>query len=171
MFMEVNLSQSEHGLGVRDRWSRVGYRDYLKEPRPTILVFLPLSDPLMNHLDPGRRAKPGLPHDDRSGVAATDAARCFALDTLVLIEDGSHVEVQNLVGRMVRTTDGGSARVSRVHQFHISDAANLANCLWNVQSNVLSSSHYVRLPGVPGLITESSTMPRAGDWVRVDGTS
>jgi len=29
MFTVVNSSQSEHGLGVRDRWSRVGYRDYV----------------------------------------------------------------------------------------------------------------------------------------------
>jgi len=138
-----------------------------EEPRPTIFVFLPPSDPLMNHPDPGRRAKPGLPRVGRSAVAATDISSCFALGTLVLLEDGSHAEVQNLAGSMVRTTDGYSARVSRVHQFHISDAANIANCLWNV----LSSSHYVRLPGVPSPITESSTMPRAGDWVRVDGTS
>ena len=134
-------------------------------------MFLLPSDPLMNHPDPGRRAKPGLPHDDRSGIAATDVASCFALDTLVLLEDKSHAEVQNLAGSMVRTTDGGSARVSRVHQFHISDAAYIANCLWNVQSSILSSSHYVRLPGVPGPDTESPTMPQAGDWVRVDGTS
>jgi len=72
---------------------------------------------------------------------------------------------------MVRTTDGCSARVLRIHQFHISDAANLANCLWNVQSNILSSSHYVRFLEDSDLISESSMMPRSGDWVRVDGTS
>jgi len=83
----------------------------------------------MNRSDPERRAKPRLPHDYRGGVAATDVASCFALGTLVLLEDGSHAEIQNLAGRMVRTTDGSSARVFRVHQFHISDAANLANCL------------------------------------------
>jgi len=29
MFTVVNSSQCEHGLGVRDRWSRVAYRDYV----------------------------------------------------------------------------------------------------------------------------------------------
>jgi len=55
--------------------------------------------------------------------------------------------------------------------YGLSDAANIANCLWNVQSNILSSSHYVRLSGVPSPTTKYSTMPRAEDWVRVDGTS
>jgi len=80
-----------------------------EKPRPTIFVFLPPSDPLMNHLDPRRRAEPELPHVGRSAVAATDVASCFALGTLVLLEDGSHAEVKNLAGSMVRTTDGGSA--------------------------------------------------------------
>jgi len=142
-----------------------------EEPRPTIFVFLPPSDPLMNHPDPTRRAEPKLPHVGRSAAAATDVASCFTLGTLVLLQDGSHAEVQNLAASMIRTTDGGSARVSRVHQFHISDAANKSRCPGNVQSNILSSSHYVRLPGVQSPTTESPTMPRAGDWVRVDGTS
>jgi len=30
MFTVVNSSRSEHGLGARDRWSRVGYRDYVR---------------------------------------------------------------------------------------------------------------------------------------------
>jgi len=29
MFTVVNSSRSEHGLGARDRWPRVGYRDYV----------------------------------------------------------------------------------------------------------------------------------------------
>jgi len=57
-----------------------------EEPRHTIFVFLPLSDPLMHRPDPEQRAEPGLPHDDRSGVSATDVASCFALGTLVLAE-------------------------------------------------------------------------------------
>jgi len=142
-----------------------------EEPRPTIFVFLPPCDSLTNHPAPRWRAEPEMPHVVRREVAAADVASCFTLGTLVLHEDGSFAEVQNLAGYMVHTTDGGSARVSRVQQFHISEAANIANCLWNVQSNMLSSSHYVRLPGVPSPTTKSSTMPRAGDWVRVDGTS
>jgi len=98
----------------------------------------------VDELDPRWRAKPGLPHDSGSGAAASDVASCFALGTLVLLEDRSYVEVQNLAEKMVHTTDGYSALVLRVYQFHISEAANPANCLWNVQSNILSSSHYVR---------------------------
>ena len=96
----------------------------------------------MDGLDLGRRTKPGLPHDARSG-AASDVTSCLALGTLVLLEDGSYAEVQTLAGKMVCTTDGYSAPILQFHQFHISDAANLANCLWNVQPNIISSSHYV----------------------------
>jgi len=99
-----------------------------EEPRPTIFVFLPPSDSLTNHPAPRRRAEPELPHVGGRKVAAADVASCFTLGTLVLLEDGSYAEVQNLAGSMVHTTDGGSARVSRVHQFHISEAANIANC-------------------------------------------
>ena len=142
-----------------------------EEPTPTIFVFLPRADPLMDQLDLGRRTKPGLPHDARSEATASDVASCLTLGTLVLLEDGSYAEVQTLAGKMVRTTDDYSAPVLQVHQFHISDAANLANCLWNVQSNILSSSHYVRFLEDSEPIAESSMMPRFGDWVRVDGTS
>jgi len=36
MFTVVNSSQSEHGLGVRDRWSRVGYRDHVSYQAPQV---------------------------------------------------------------------------------------------------------------------------------------
>jgi len=81
----------------------------------------------MNHPAPRRRAEPELPHVGGREVASTDVASCFALGTLVLLEDGSYAEVQNLAGSMVHTIHGGSARVFRVHQFHISEAANIAN--------------------------------------------
>jgi len=55
----------------------------------------------MNNPDPRRRAKPELPHVGRSAVAATDVASCFALGTLVLLEDGSHAEV-GTVAHMTR---------------------------------------------------------------------
>ena len=166
-------------IAGRDRLGRLQV-----SPRPTLLAFLPQ---LM-------QSKDALTANDGSKVESSsrlvrgeteETASCFALNTMVLLSDGSATEVQNLTGQEVRTSDGGTARVIRIHQFHVNTEAP-AQQLRSIQSNVLSSCHYVyhdensapdhyneassrrAMENIPHVNIES---PCHGDWVRMDGTS
>jgi len=65
----------------------------------------------------------------------------MAIDTMVLLANGSYSPVQSLAERMVADTNGGTARVIRVHLFHLQDPEHR---LVLFKGNWITQGHFIK---------------------------
>jgi len=93
----------------------------------------------------------------------------MTLDTMVLLANGSYCPVQALTGKTVASTDSGTARVIRVHLFHLRDPTHR---LIIFRGNWIMESHIIKNPMTEyqvWLPPDDCHGPLPGVWTQADG--
>jgi len=98
-----------------------------------------------------------------------EAQACVALNTKIRLADGAYCPVQALPGKTVATTDGGSAKVVRVHRFYLSSNSHR---LVKIQGNWITENHFIFHPTKTSrnrLPPEGHHGSLLGRWTQADG--
>ena len=94
---------------------------------------------------------------------------CMAIDTMILLTNGSYSPVQSLAGRMVA---GGATLVNRVHRFYLHKPVHR---LVLFKENWITESHFIKQPAdgyyiwVPLAGDNHQHGPLPGMWTQADG--
>jgi hypothetical protein len=128
---------------------------------------------------PVESAVPPIPYSPQSAASVAPGGwadiidqACMAIDTMVLLANGEYRPVQNLAGRMVADTNGGTTLVNRVHRFYLH---NPTHRLVLFKGNWITEGHYIKRPAgeyhiwVPSAEDNHQHGPLPGMWTQADG--